>query len=315
MKPSGRTVMTALLIAALWPCRALPAAQAPPAATFSSGVDLVSLAAIVRDHRGRLVKGLVARDFVVVDNGAERPIADFRSELAGVTATLLFDASGSMEARLATAREVAGQLLGWLDPARDEAGVFAFDTKLDELTPFTPGLRTLPASLASLRPFGATSLYDAIAGAARRVAMRDGRRRAVIVFSDGDDNWSRLTPGEVSGIASAIDVPVYVIGVVPSIDNPSADVAAAGAERSTLAGPLSDLASWTGGHAFIVSTPDQRSAAARQIVDELREQYVMAFESGGSPGWHPLEIRARDKGLSVRARSGYIAGPRAPISH
>src|SRR5439155_15662797 len=117
----------------------------------------------------------------------------------------------------------------------------------------------------------------------------------------------RLRPEEVSGIASGIDVPVYIVGIVPSIDNPTADIATVVADRSPLSGVLSDLAAWTGGHVFIASTPRQRSMAARQIVDELRHQYLIAIESSGNPGWHGLVVRARDKDLVVRARSGYIA--------
>jgi len=170
------------------------------------------------------------------------------------------------------------------------------------------GLKTLPREMASVTPFGATSLHDAVAQTARRVGSREGRRRAVIVFTDGNDNASHLQPREVSAIASAIDVPVYVFGIVASIDNPSADERTSTTLHSALAGPLADLASWTGGHVFVASTPAQRSLAARQIVDELRHQYLLAFEASGNPGWHPLVVRARDKELTVRARSGYVAG-------
>src|SRR5438874_2170444 len=141
---------------------------------------------------------------------------------------------------------------------------------------------------------------------------RDGRRRAVIVLTDGNDNASHLPPSEVSAIASAIDVPVYILGIVASIDNPTADERTSTAQHSPLAGALTDLAAATGGHVFIVSTPAQRSLAARQIVDELRHQYLLAFEASGNPGWHPLVIRARDKDLTVRARSGYVVGRRRP---
>src|SRR4029079_3781006 len=103
----------------------------------------------------------------------------------------------------------------------DEAGIFTFDTRLDEVVPFTAGLKTLPESLASIQPFGATSLHDAIARTAERAGQREGRRRAVVVLTDGSDNWSRMSPPEVSAVASAIDVPVYIFGVVSSIDNPS----------------------------------------------------------------------------------------------
>jgi VWFA-related protein len=135
----------------------------------------------------------------------------------------------------------------------------------------------------------------------------------VVVFTDGHDTWSRLKPSQVSSIASSIDVPVYVFAVVPSIDNPSTQYSTNDGS-SSLAGPLSDLAAWTGGHVFVASTPAARSAAARQIVDELRHQYLIAFESSGTSGWHPLVVRARNKHLTVRARSGYVAGQSRPNS-
>jgi hypothetical protein len=87
------------------------------------------------------------------------------------------------------------------------------------------------------------------------------------------------------------------------------------AVKSALVGSLADLAEWTGGHSFVVSTPGERSVVARQIVDELQHQYLIAFASSGKPGWHPLVVRARDKDLTVRARSGYFAGQSRPMSH
>ncbi len=283
-----------------------------PTATFRSQVDLVRITAVVRDRKGRFVQDLSARDFEVLDTGHPASITEFRHDLSGVSIALLFDVSGSMEAKLAPAREAATHVLSWFEGDRDEAAVYTFDTGLEEITPFTEGLSALPSAMSSVVPFGATSLDDAIAKTAERVGARQGRRRAVVVLTDGNDNASRLTPGEVSGIASAIDVPVYVIGVVPGIDNPSADIATSSADRSALSGALADLARWTGGRVFVASTPSERSQAARQIVDELRHQYLLAFESSGRPGWHPLVVRAHDKDLVVRARSGYIAGQSRP---
>jgi Ca-activated chloride channel family protein len=284
----------------------------PPAASFRSGVDLVRVAAVVRDRKGRFVQDLKARDFEVLDGGQARAISDLQSDLAAVSVALLFDVSGSMEGHLAKAREAAAHVLSWLDASRDEAAVFTFDTRLDQRTPFLSGMKTLPESMSTVVPFGATSLHDAIAQTAQRVGEREGRRRAVVVLTDGADNASRMRPEEVSAIASSIDVPVYIFGVVGSIDNPSEDISTISVERSPLTGPLAELAAWTGGHVFVSSTPGQRSLAARQIVDELRHQYLIAFESSGKPGWHPLVVRARNKDLVVRARSGYIAGQSRP---
>jgi VWFA-related protein len=276
---------------------------------------MVRIAAVVRDHKGRFVTDLTARDFEVLDGGQTRDISDLQRDLTGISIAVLFDVSGSMEGHMANAREAAMHVLSWIDAARDEAAVYTFDTHLDERAPFTAGLRDLPGSMTSVVPFGATSLHDAIAETAKRVGAREGRRRAVIVMTDGADNASHLKPSEVSAIASGIDVPVYIFGIVPSIDNPSADTSTRSVESTAFAGPLADLAAWTGGHVFVASTPGQRSVAARQIVDELRHQYLIAFESSGRPGWHPLVVRARNKDLVVRARSGYIAGQSRPNAH
>jgi Ca-activated chloride channel family protein len=289
--------------------------QVPPVASFKASIDMVRVAAVVRDGKGRFVRDLTARDFEVVDGGQTRPIADLQPDIAGISIAILFDVSGSMEGHLPNAREAATHVLSWMDALRDEAAVYTFDTHLDERSPFTVGLRVLPDVLSGLVPFGATSLHDAIALTARRVGEREGRRRAVVVMTDGADNASHLKPEDVSAIASAIDVPVYIFGIVPSIDNPSSESSTHSVESIAFAGPLADLATWTGGHVFVASTPGQRSIAARQIIDELRHQYVIAFESSGKPGWHPLVVRARNKDLIVRARSGYIAGQSRPTAH
>jgi Ca-activated chloride channel family protein len=282
-----------------------------PAATFKAGVDLVRVAAVVRDRKGRFVQTLTARDFEVLDGGAARRIADFRSDITGVSVAVLFDISGSMEGHLPDSREAARHVLSWLDD-RDEAAVFTFDTRLQERTPFTTGLKALPDTMGTVVPFGATSLHDAIASAARRVGAREGRRRAVVVLTDGTDNASRLNPSDVAAVASEIDVPVYIFGIVPSIDNPLEETATVSVAGSAFSGPLLELAARTGGYTFVASTPGQRSIAARQIIDELRHQYLIAFESSGAPGWHPLVVRARNKDLIVRARSGYVAGQSRP---
>lgn len=305
-------VAVAATVAGVSAQQAQPAA--PPVATFKSSVDLVRVSAVVRDRKGRFVRDMAIRDFEVLDGGELRRIQEFRHDDSAVSVALLFDVSGSMESRMVHARETAEHVLSWLNLQGDEAAVYTFDTRLEEVMPFTTGLRRLPSSMDALSPFGATSLHDAVADTAQKVATREGLRRAVVVLTDGRDTSSRLTPSDVSGIASSIDVPVYIVGIVPAIDNPSADISATTHERSALTGPLSDLAYWTGGRSFVASSMADRSQTARQIVDELRHQYLIAFESSGKPGWHPLVVRAKDKDLTVRARSGYFAGQSRPIS-
>jgi Ca-activated chloride channel family protein len=286
--------------------------QAPePTITFKAGVDLVTVSATVRDRKGRFVGDLTEKDFEVFDAGQSRPIVEFRVEPAPVSIALLFDVSGSMDvaSRTLAARFAAHHVLSWLEHGRDEAALFAFDSRLHVVAPFTVDTRALQGALGEVDPFGVTSLHDAVAETARRVAERSNRRRAIVVLTDGVDTASRLTPAQVSGIASAIDVPVYVVAVVMPIDNP--DLNGRSAPEDSVApsvGTMRDLANWTGGELFYASTPQQTSKVARQVVGELRQQYLIAFEPRDGAGWRPIEIKTKRKNVVVRARSGYMAG-------
>jgi VWFA-related protein len=291
----------------------LTLAQDRPAATFRSSVDVVSVSAVVRDRKGRFVGNLKQNDFIVAEAGQLRPILDFRAQSDGpVKLALLFDISGSMRVgtKAVDAVQTARVLLSALK-AGDQAALFSFDTGLDRVTPFTSDLESLIAALDRIQnPFGQTSIYDAVAETARTVAGQgsgNGRvpqRSAVVLLTDGIDTRSRLTSQQVTTIASSIDIPVYVIAVMATIDDPRAG----GTAHDDVAGPLPNLARSTGGEMFTASAPAHASVAARQIVDELRHQYLLAFEASGGTGWKPVEIRARDRGLTVRARSGYAAG-------
>lgn len=280
--------------------------------TFRSGVEMVTIGATVRDGRGRLVRNLARGDFEVFDRGERRAIQEFRADATPVSLAILFDVSGSMDVaeRTTAAKFAAHHLLSWLEDGRDEAGLFAFDSGLREVAPFTRATRALTGALAEVDPFGATSLHDAILGAAERVAARPAGRRAVVVLTDGIDTWSRLTPAEVSARAAAIDVPVYVIATVLPIDDPASARAVARSQAAAPAavGTIEDLARWTGGAMMYASSPASASRAARAVVDELRNLYVIAFAPGVGEGWHPLEIRLRHASFTVRARGGYVAG-------
>jgi len=287
------------------------AAQDQPAGVFRAGVDLVSVSATVRDRRGRAVSDLERGDFEVFDRGVRREIAEFRTEAAPVSVAILFDVSGSMDiaSRALAARFAAHHVLSWLEHGRDEAALFAFDSRLHEVAPFTVDTRALQGALGEVDPFGATSLHDAIAETAQRISLRANSRRAIIVLTDGIDTASRLTPAEVSGIASEIDVPVFVVAVVLPIDNPDANGRPQRVDEVPASvGTIRDLATWTGGELFYASTPSDTSRVARQVVRELRQQYLIAFEPGAGAGWHPIEIRTTRKNLTVRARGGYVAG-------
>jgi VWFA-related protein len=278
--------------------------------TFRSAVDLVTLNATVRTRRGRPVTNLKPEDFELLDSGTPRKIAQFRTEASPVSVALLVDFSGSMGvgARRTAARDTAADVVNALTPGTDRAGLYVFDKTLRELQPIAPAPGDILAELAAVeRPFGATSLFDAIAETGRSIAAVGGARRAVVALTDGADNASRLTAADVSGLASSIDVPVYIIVVVSPLDRSGhTTVDDARLMDAVVQGPLGNLARWTGGEIYVGVGPVQSKQSAQSIVDELRQQYLIAFEPGQRLGWHPLELRTRDKDLVVRARSGYI---------
>ncbi len=286
--------------------------QAPSQApTFRGGVDLVTIRAVVRDGKGRPVMTLAKTEFELLDNGTPRAITAVEQDNGPIGVALLFDISGSMDVndRYDKAREQGYFLLSGLRNGEDEAAIFAFDSRLHVIQPFTTELDRLRGTVTEFSRWGMTSIHDAIASASRTMDTRATRRRALVVLTDGIDTGSKLTPAEVSGIASSIDLPVYIVAVVQTIDDPRR-----GGSNQALAGELADLARWTGGQLFVATSTSEASAVARQIVDELRQQYLIAFEPGATPGWHAVDVRVRRKGHTVQARSGYVAGAVRPVS-
>ena len=284
-----------------------------PAATFKSGVEVVTVTAAVRDSKGHVVRDLAKADFVVVDSGFTRPIQDFYAGDSAVSVALLLDISGSMGVggNMDRARDAVRVVLSHLQSRGDEAALYTFDSKLQEVVPFTTDLERIRSRSLAGRPWGMTSLYDAIAATAKSVAARENKHRAVLVITDGVDTGSTMKAPEVSGIASSIDVPVYLLTVVNPLDHPGGELSVVGAagEQTDIA-TLSDLARWTGGDMRICSMPEHTLAAVDDLFGELRYQYLITFEPGLVPGWHPLEIRTRKKNLVVHARGGYMAATR-----
>ncbi len=285
-----------------------PADQPPP--TFKSAADLVSIQASVRDKKGRPMKGLTRTDFEVLDNGQLRPIVSLRSDRESpVSLAILVDMSGSMSVgpRVAMARKAFQSLLSQLHDGEDELAVFTFDSSLHERQPFTKNLTALAGALDDFQPFGSTSLYDATAATARRLADRSATHKAIVVLTDGNDTSSKLTAAEVSGLASSIDVPVYIVATVQSVDQTALMEGIERPSPSTGA-DLRDLAEWTGGQFVFAANFMQTVVVASTLVAELRQQYVLAIEAANTPEWRRLEVRVRQPSATVKARSGYFGG-------
>jgi VWFA-related protein len=302
-----RVVRPSLVVIALLGATAISLrAQAPPARpvmpSFKSSAAHVAVTVAVRGPNGTPVTTLTRSDFEILDNGERRSISSFWFEPSAGSVALLFDRSGSMRLgdKIDIGRNAVRQLLGWLDRGVDQVALLGFDHDVARLAPFVPSPGRVMAELADVDAFGTTALLDAMPVGAREVTdLRT--RRAVVVVTDGFDTDSRWTASEVSRFAAGIDVPVYVLIATLAVDRHTA------AARTT---PLADLARRTGGEAFLITTPAEASVATRAIATDLHHQYLMAFSSDGTPGWHALDVRVKQQQLRVRARTGYDAGLR-----
>ena len=277
---------------------------------FSSGVDMVSVNVSVRDSRGRIVRGLACRDFRLVDSGFGRPIRSVFESDAPLRVAVLLDMSGSMaiDGNIARARSAVKTAVGALRWGRDEAALFTFDSALREIVPFTRDLERFGAADLAGRPYGRTSLYDAVADTATLVGRSGDRHGALLVVTDGVDTGSRRTVEEVSGAASAIAVQVHLLTVGGVLDRRDGPGGAGGPDSAALSATLADLARWTGGSVRATGGEGDMLEAVTELLSGLRYQYVVTFRPGFRRGWHPIELRTVDDRLTVHARRGYVAG-------
>jgi VWFA-related protein len=278
-------------------------AQSDQRPTFRSSLDLVSVAVVVRGPDGRLIKGLRASDFEVLDRGSSQPIVQFQpGEDASARMALLVDASGSMVVGQKRERSrIATELLAASFRPSDGASVFSFDSRVLRLTPFTNDRDELRAAVMSVQPWGITCLYDAIVRTINTVVDESPRTRAILLLTDGIDTASVNSPTDAATAAAVLDIPLYVLSVGKDIAD---DKAFPTNPEAVLT--LNDLARRTGGLATEAGTAAELSIATRNILNELRHQYVLAFQAGTRKGWHDLTIHVKRGRVQARSRNGYL---------
>jgi Ca-activated chloride channel family protein len=309
-RAGGRAVLACAVVASH--AAVLPA-QSPPAATYRAGTDLVVLQVAVTDARHRYVPGLRAEDFAVYEDGAPQEIVVFASAAAPLDVMLLIDTSGSMAGRLDVAQRAAIDLLATLREG-DRAGLVVFNTTAEFAHPLSEERDQVAAAVRGASAGGATALYEAVYLALRALAQAQPahvRRQALVVLSDGADNFSHIPFEYVLEAAGAGDVTIFTILLgSPSLPHPLANQrwqdAAARFE-------MRRLAEDTGGRMFTASSPYELAHVYEQIGNELREQYWLAYVPATMrPGFRRVSVRiTHPPGLQARTRTGYDASRRA----
>ena len=277
----------------------------PIGARIRMNVDMVLIPVTITDPMNRLVTGLEQDDFQVYEGNSQQKISSFAAEDAPVSIGIIFDLSGSMSSKLIRARESILEFIKTANP-QDEFFVIGFNDRPELIEDFTSSVEDIQARLATVKSGHRTALLDAIYyGLAK---MKDARheRRALLVVSDGGDNRSRYTEGEVRAQVREADVEIYSIGIF--------DPYAATTEERLGPMLLQDLSEETGGRLFKVDDIADMSDMAIKISVELRNEYVIGYSPNDPKRdgkWRKLKVKlVPPQGLpplNVHARTGYYA--------
>jgi Ca-activated chloride channel family protein len=268
-------------------------------------VNLVLVPATVTDPMNRLVTGLEKENFQVFDNNVGQVIKSFSTEDAPVTIGIVFDLSGSMTSKFARARKALSEFLRTSNP-QDEFFVVGFNDRPAVIVDYTSDVDDVEARMVMLKPENRTALIDAVYLAVNKLRQAKYERKALLIISDGGDNRSRYTEGELRRVVRESDVQIYSIGIF--------DQYAPTTEEQL--GPLllSDICDMTGGRLFRVADIGDLGDIASRISAELRNEYLIGYrpsEVKRDGNWRKLKIRlvppAGLPPLTVHNRQGYYA--------
>jgi Ca-activated chloride channel homolog len=284
-----------------------PAPQQQPATVFRTGADVVTVDASVQRER-RAVTGLTAADFELLDNGVRQDVTDVTYEKLPIDVTFVLDVSASVTgAALDELRRALRQVRTDLTAA-DRLRLLAFNMRVRRLVDFTQPSADVDLALGALRPGGSSAVFDALA-VALASADAPGRRRLIVLFSDGQDSSSISDADALLDVAKRSTPTIATILASPLLERPASVLRSNASLASATIEGLSDrLATETGGMVTSVKTGENLTSKFRRMVQDFRSSYVLFFTPNGveRAGPHTLEVRVKRQGVEVRARRGYV---------
>jgi Ca-activated chloride channel homolog len=313
--PAAAARALAVLTLAALASAALAAAQPPreePRGTFRDETQVAWVLVPVGVERdGRWVNDLRRRDFRLRVDGRRVDFPDFDAGDAPVSVVFLQDLSGSMAngGKLAASRAALGELVAAAAPA-DELALATFaGGQLAVEVPFTREEAVLREAMALWQGYGTTAIHDAIAWIPEIAVEGRHPKRAVVLITDGVDNASQLDPETAREVVRRARLPVFVLGLGrEGLGRTAGEVAAGGAP--TYGALLQRLAHATGGRYLPLARPEEAPAVARDLLDELRHQYVLAFPTAPGPAAERrVSVSVKTNGASVYHRRAYFGGP------
>jgi VWFA-related protein len=286
------------IICAVLLCAHSLRAQQPP--TFRAGADAVTIEVSVRD-RARPVLGLQPADFLVSDSGLPQTVAAVTYGVKPIDVTVVLDVSlsvtGSMLERLSRA---VRQLMADRGP-HDRLKLIMFKSRVLRVVDFTTDADVVDHAIRGATPGGGSAVWDALSVAAVSASDPD-RRQLVMIFTDGADSSSVLTP---EAAAQVVDRTTAAVSAVVTTGGPIVRMLPGSGATA-----LRQLAAASGGvYIGLANWTQDLTATFRRVLDEFRSTYVLHYTPNGvaAGGFHPLTVSVKGRdGLTVKARRGYF---------
>jgi Ca-activated chloride channel family protein len=306
-----------LLIPLLWGESDVQSLAMP--ANFRTSAQMVLVPVTVTDRYGKSIEGLQAKDFNIQEDQISRQIVSFAADDAPCSVGIVLDISGSMRNALGTARGVARSFLQTANPG-DEYQLLTVSTQPETASGFTTDIADLQDNIERARPNGMTALIDTVYMGLNGMRKARQPRRALLILSDGMDNYSRYSKTELLRVALEADVQIYTI----IFDNGIPGAASGGApfrpimirkpgdqgEQHEGANLLEDLSNKTGGLHFHARNDTEAREAAMKVGRALRNEYVIGYQpasTGDTGKWHRIRVKTNVPKLNVYARNGYYS--------
>lgn len=266
--------------------------------------SMVLIPAHVTLEDGTPVGGLSRSNFHIFENGVEQPITYFAEDDAPVSITLLFDVSGSMRTKMGTAASAAAAFFRTSN-AQDEFSLIEFGDRAKLRVPFTGDIDDVAEQIAKTRPFGRTALFDAVHLALKNMKRAVNSRKALLVLSDGGDNWSWHTARGIRNELLESDVLVYAMGIFDPEENRKSSEEQNGPQL------LDELAEQSGGRDYRVDDLRNLPAISAKIGNQLRNEYLIGFHpnlSARDGKYHPVILKVNASPGAGKLRTSYRHG-------
>jgi Ca-activated chloride channel family protein len=287
-----------------------PEAHAPPGALLTADASLVLIPAHVTNGMGGPVIDLTKENFRLFENGVEQTITQFWREDAPVSVAVLFDKSGSMKNKVHKTSEALESFFRTANPD-DEFLLIEFNEHAKVTVPFTRDAGLLLAEIARLRPFGMTSLLDAMRLSMTELSRARHPRKAVVIISDGGENWSRHNFREIRRSLAEAGIQVYSLGVFDENFHKHPPEERNGPQM------LQTLAAETGVRTADIGDLSELASINERLSTSMRSQYVLGYsprEAARDGSYRHVTVQVshveRSNGLHIDYRQGYYAPDR-----